>query len=381
MIRTLAALCGFWMVMSCRPTPEFVVKGVIAGAEGQTMFLENVGLASIVLMDSVRLDASGSFMFKKPRPEYPDFYRFRLNNQLINFAIDSTETITITADAVTFATSYTIEGSENCTAIKEITLAQLDANQSINRLRKDYQAGIISDSTYTQQTIAIAETYKGTAKKYIYSKPMSTAAYFALFQQVDGMLFYDLYDRTDSRAYGAVATSFNNFYPESPRAKHLYNLALQSLKVIRGERRLELDDLKANAVDYFDIELSDIRGNQIKLSDMAKDHIVLLNFTAYQTEWGPILNLTLGSLYAKYHDRGLEIYQVSLDEDLHAWRNIASNLAWICVRDPQSIYSQAAAMYNVRQLPAVFIINRKGTLEKRIDDINNLEKDIHSMFE
>ena len=44
---------------------------------------------------------------------------------------------------------------------------------------------------------------------------MSAAAYFALFQQIDGLLFFDLYDKNDSKAYGAVATSFDHYYPES----------------------------------------------------------------------------------------------------------------------------------------------------------------------
>ena len=77
-----------------------------------------------------KLTAAGKFSFTKPRPAFPDFYRLRLNNQLINFSVDSTETISFVADAGTFATSYSVEGSENCKAIKNITLAQLDANQA-----------------------------------------------------------------------------------------------------------------------------------------------------------------------------------------------------------------------------------------------------------
>ena len=129
-----------------------------------------------------------------------------------------------------------------------------------------------------------------------------------------------------------------------------------------------------------DIELPDLRGVAVKLSDMAKDKVTILNFTAYETEWAPSLNLTLGSLYEKYHGRGLEIYQVSLDTDLHHWKNVASNMAWICVRDPQSVYSQAAALYNVKQLPAIFLLNRRGILVKRIDDLNALEKEIEALL-
>ena len=133
----ILGMCLF-LLSSCNKSEDFTVKGVVTGAEGQLMYLENVGISNVVTLDSVKLTSDGKFKFTKKSPQYPDFYRLRLNNQLINFSIDSVETVSFVADAGTFATSYTVEGSKNSEKIKEITLAQLDANQAINRLRKDY---------------------------------------------------------------------------------------------------------------------------------------------------------------------------------------------------------------------------------------------------
>lgn len=378
----LLTVLGLFLLLfaACNKSSDFTVKGIVSGADGQTMYLENVGISEIKTLDSVKLSAGGKFEFKKERPAFPDFYRLRLNNQWINFSIDSTETISFVADAGTFATSYSVEGSENCKAIKNITLAQLDANQAINRLRKEYEEKMISDTTYQAKVLEAANAYKDVARKYIYSAPMSAAAYFALFQQIDGLLFFDLYDANDSKAYGAVATSFDHFYPGSPRSKHLYNLALQSLKVIRSQRPVDYSKLEADEVSFLEIDLPDVRGEQVKLSSVLKDKVVLLNFTAYQTEWSPALNLTLGDLYVKYRDKGFDIYQVSLDADSHFWRNGASNLPWTCVRDPQSVYSQVAGLYNVKQLPAIFILDRKGNLVKRVEDVRKLEDELKSVL-
>lgn len=377
----LAVLCVMLLLFTaCKKNSDFTVEGVVSGADGQMMYLENVGVSTVELMDSVKLTAAGKFSFTKPRPAFPDFYRLRLNNQLINFSVDSTETISFVADAGTFATSYSVEGSENCKAIKNITLAQLDANQAIHRLRKESESGLLADSVYSRQVLEAAEAYKDVARKYIYSAPMSAAAYFALFQQIDGLLFFDLYDKNDSKAYGAVATSFDHYYPESPRAKHLYNLALQSIKVIRSQRPMDLDKVEKKEVNFLDIELPDVQGENTKLSSVATGKVVLINFTAYMSEWSPALNMEFGDLYTKYHDKGLEIYQISLDSDLHFWKNAASNLPWTCVRDPQSVYSQTAALYNVKQLPAIFILDRKGNLVKRVDDVKKLEADIKSVL-
>ena len=376
---TVLGLCMFFL-SACNYSSDFTVKGVVAGADGQLMYLENVGISNVVTLDSIKLAPGGKFKFTEKRPEYPDFYRLRLNNQLINFAVDSTETISFVADAGTFATSYSVEGSENSKAIKAITLAQLDANQAISRLRKEYEDKMISDTTYRMKVLAAADAYKEVARKYIYSAPMSTAAYFALFQQIDGLLFFDLYDRKDVKAYGAVATSYNHTYPESPRSKHLYNLTLQSMKVLRAQRPVDYSNVETKEISFLDIELPDVRGEVVKLSTVAPGKVVLINFTAYQMEWSPALNMALGELYTKYHDQGLEIYQVSLDSDFHFWRNGASNLPWVTVHDPQSVYSQVAGLYNVKQLPALFILDRNGNLVKRVEDVKKLETDVKAVL-
>jgi hypothetical protein len=359
---------------------DFTVKGIVSGADGQVMYFENVGISSVQTLDSVKLTSAGKFVFKRARPPYPEFYRFRLNNQWINFAIDSTETLTFAADAGTFATSYTVEGSENAKAIKTITLAQLDANQAIGKLRKERESNLIPDTAYQTQIAKIADDYKETARQYIFSAPMSTAAYFALFQQIDGLLFFDLYNRDDSKAYGAVATSFDHYYPGSARSQHLHNLALQSIKIIRQQRAASeagnSSHVNIAEIDYLDISLPNLKGEKIPLSGVAKDKTVLINFTVYQSEWSPALNMDLADLYLKYSSRGLAIYQVSLDSDLHFWKNVSSNLPWTCVRDPESVYSQIAALYNVKQLPALFLLDKKGTLVKRIDDLNTLDEDV-----
>jgi thioredoxin-related protein len=90
--------------------------------------------------------------------------------------------------------------------------------------------------------------------------------------------------------------------------------------------------------------------------------------------------MDLSDVNSKYSEKGLVIYQVSLDSDKHYWMNVASNIPWVCVRDPESVYSQIAALYNVRQLPALFLLDRKGNLVKRIDDLNTLDADIRKLL-
>jgi len=372
---TLVGVLGL-MFSACNKQNTFTVKGVVSGAEGETLYLENVGVGAITLMDSVKLSSNGKFSFTKARPAYPDFYRFRLEGQLINFPIDSLETLSFVADAGNFATSYSVEGSEKAKEVKHITLLQLDANQSIVKARRSLDSKEIADTTYQRIVKQAADNYRQEGLAQIYKDPLSMVSYYALFQKVNGLLFFDPYNKEDLRAYAAVATSFDHYYPKSPRSMQLKNLTLRSMKLLRGERAINLDNVKTTEVSYVDIELPNEYNKLIKLSDVAKNKLTLISFTAYQMDWSPGLNMRLGELYTKYHAKGMNVYQVSLDADENFWKNAASNLPWTCVRDAKTVYSQIAVIYNVRQLPALFILDKNGTLVKRVAKLEDLETDV-----
>ncbi|MDR3137367.1 MAG: redoxin domain-containing protein [Tannerellaceae bacterium] len=357
---------------------KFTVSGEVVQAADETLFLEAVTMDGIQVLDSVLLDESGKYRFSSPRPEYPEFYRLRLNDRHIHFAIDSTESITISTSATAFATSYTVAGSPNNDAIREISLATLEANQALTRLHRSIRMGLTDNDQYTAARWQIVEAYKNIALRYIYTIPHSTAAYFALFQQADGMLLFDIYDRKDSKAFGAVATSYDLFFRDGARAKHLRDVALQSLAVIRrSTQKNGLEGIDAKEVGFLDITLPNVHGKVISLSDVMQGNVTLINFTAYSTDWSPAINMKLNDLHEAYGERGLLIYQVSLDNDVHLWSNAAINAPWVTVIDPQSYYSEIAALYAVRQLPAFFLLDRLGNVVKRIEHMDDIEKEIN----
>jgi hypothetical protein len=372
----MAVSLGTW---SCSGAGEkFTISGEVVQAEDETLFLEAVTMDGIVVLDSTLLDKSGKYRFRCPRPDYPEFYRLRFNDQHIHFAIDSTESIEISTSATAFATSYTVAGSASNEAIRDISLASLEANQAFTRLRKSVRSRLTDDSLYVAARWQIVEAYKSVALRYIYTIPHSTAAYFALFQQADGMLLFDIYDRKDSKAFGAVATNYDLLYRDGARTKHLRNLALQSMAVIRRARgKKGFEGIDAKEVGFLNIALPNVHGKIIPLSDVMQGKVTLINFTAYSTDWSPAINMQLSDLHETYHERGLLIYQVSLDSDVHLWSNAAVNAPWITVFDPQSYYSEIAALYAVRQLPAFFLLDRLGNVVKRIEHVEEIEKEIN----
>ena len=107
---------------------------------------------------------------------------------------------------------------------------------------------------------------------------------------------------------------------------------------------------------------------------------MLIDFTAYGSAESGARNLLLREIYDKYASQGLEIYQISLDADEHYWKTAAANLPWICVRDGNGVYSTNVAVYNVRQVPSIFLINRNNELKLRGEDIKDLEASVKSLL-
>ena len=361
---------------------QFTVEGNVDGASGKTLYFEQSALNGILLADSVKLSSGGSFKFRHAAPEAPDFYRLRIEDKIINFCIDSTETVKVDANYAKFATDYSIEGSDNNLKIKEMSLMLADLQDRVDKLYDSYDANKISNVLFNDSLKRMFNTYKDELKrKYIYAAPNTPYAYFALFQQVGQVNLFDpLSDKEDVKAFGAVATSFNNLYPHSERAKNIYNIAIKGMRNVRqSDQTIEVDNSQVAETGIIDIELRDIDGNIRKLSDL-KGKVVVLDLTAYQTDFSADHNLLLRELYAKYADKGMEIYQISLDSSEHYWKTAADNLPWVCVREPRGVYSDLLNLYNFQSLPAVYVINRNSELESRVDNLENLEAAIKKLL-
>ncbi|MDR0938717.1 MAG: AhpC/TSA family protein [Mediterranea sp.] len=379
---TAAALAAL-MITACNSSPSFQVEGEVKGAEGKTLILESSGLEGIVPLDSVKLKQSGTFRFKQPRPESPEFYRLRVDDKVISLSVDSTETLQISASYPDFSTAYTVEGSENCQKIKELTLKQVALQKSADDLVAAVRDGRVARGAFEDSLTSLIDGYKQDVKlNYIFKAPNTSAAYFALFLKLNGYLIFDpLNNKEDGKCFAAVATSLNNAYPHAVRSKNLYNIVIKGMKNTRRTppKVLDIPEDKIVETGVIDIALRDIKGNVRRLTDL-KGKVVLLDFTVFQSPAGPAHNMLLRELYNKYASRGLEIYQVSLDADEHFWKTSAVNLPWICVRDGDGIYSTTVALYNVKQVPAIFLVNRGNELRMRGDEIKNLEEAVKSLL-
>ena len=364
---------------ACNRGPVFNVEGEISGAEGKMLYIEHSSIEGVVGLDSTKLSGDGRYHFSEARPEAPDFYRLRIDDRIINFVVDSTETVNISSDYNTFSSGYSVTGSESNARIKELSLLQAELQAKVNELNKSgMPAGLAQDSLFR-----MVESYKNDVKRnYIFKEPDKASSYFALFQQLNGfMIFNPLSNKEDVKCFAAVATSLNHNYPHADRSRNLYNMVIKGMKNTRTPqtKTLEISEDMINETSIIDIPLKDINGETKHLTDY-KGKVVLIDFTAYGTPSSGARTLALRELYNKYSSQGLVIYQVSLDTDEHFWKTACDNLPWVCVRDPQGPYSTYVSIYGVTALPTAFLVNRNNELVLRLNEKSDIEAEIKKLL-
>lgn len=368
---------GLVLLGSCSGE-QFHVTGSVANAKDSMLYFEHNGLDGFSTIDSVKLDDKGAFSFVGDKVDNPEFYRLRIAGQIINIAIDSTETVDVNATFPQMATDYTVKGSYENEKIKELALKQINLQarcQSILAERPEIADSIIK--------VMLSNYKQDVTRNYIYKEPMRAYSYFALFQYIvignqAQLIFNPAQDMNDNKVFGAVATSWDTYYPGSERTQNLHNITIKGMKderIVKAQSKPV--ELEAKELGVVDLPLRDNKGVERHLTDL-KGKVVLLDFHVFSAEGSTEYIMKMRDLYDKYHDRGLEIYMVSLDENSHFWREQVANLPWINVYDDTGISQAYTAP--AQALPIIYLIDRDNNVVKNPSQIKNLDEEIAKLL-
>ena len=191
-------------------------------------------------------------------------------------------------------------------------------------------------------------------------------------QDICVLMFLDIFPREQNAAlHNEVITALHEKYPEHLIVKDRWNfMNSPASKVAIG----------AIAPD---LEFPDPEGKMRKLSDL-RGKVVLLDFWA---SWcGPCRreNPNVTRIYGQYHDKGFEVFSVSLDSDAASWKRAieADKLVWPNhVSDLKKWSSKAAAIYGVRSIPSTFLLDKEGRIVQRDLRGADLERAVKQLVE
>lgn len=355
MKKSLLVLFAVALLAGCKDRVK--ISGTIGYADGGMLYFEHTGLTKTEIIDSTEAGSDGGFKFKVERPKYPDLYRVRLKNNFVVFALDSLSgDIEINVPDSSFHKAK-IKGSEVSADIQKLRKSHHDLQQLA--LKKDV-AGVDK----------ALKAHQELAQNIILKDTKTMAAYYAINQTFNGLYYFNPYEKRGLQFWSAVATGFDLNYPEYERTKELKAVVLNAIKQVRNYR-LDVDAIMASGQEtaFIDIVLPDRRDENVKLSSLI-GKLVIIDFSAYAMEQASAHMLFLRELYDVYHDKGLEIYQVSVDPSKLQWLEQSHNCPWVCVHDERSTESPLLLSYNVTEIPTFFLMDRDGTILGRFNHEN-----------
>jgi len=236
------------------------------------------------------------------------------------------------------------------------TQHKLDSLRALHNLYRGNSDYAQMKEQWNQEAEQIKETQREFSKEFVMNNPFSMASVLALYQKFDPQT----YVINDLQTMRVAASALNSFYPESPHVKALYQNTIQLMKEEQSAQVRQL--IQEQGENSPDIVLPTPEGEEVALSSL-RGEVVLLQFWSALDRNSRIFNQALVEAYNKYHNKGFEIYQVSVDDNRIEWVDAIDQdqLAWINVGDMEGS-TLAARAYNVQSVPFNYLLNEEGEI-------------------
>lgn len=272
----------------------------------------------------IKVNAKGDFLYsqKLAKPEFAQLF-FTQNNAIL-LVLSPGEKIKLQANYNTFGLDYTVSGSPE----SEKWLKNVQETQAHAQVMQAKQAELAAlEQQRTRDIIAFIE-----------QNPTSLTTL--------GLInFVNIDEHPD--VVEKLVTELFKAYPDNFLVKDFHKQVASRFFLKEGS-------------EIPDISLLDRNGKSISLSSM-RGKVVLLDFWA---SWcGPcraeIPNIK--QAYAKYSDKGFDVYSVSIDRTKDAWLQSLDvlKMPWTNVFDASQEY---AAQFGVSSIPFTILIDANGKI-------------------
>jgi thiol-disulfide isomerase/thioredoxin len=339
---------GIMTTVSCgEAASNAVISGKLNGAEaGTKMYLDLLGAANIVTLDSLVLTEDGKFEFNPTLTE-KSFYRLRCaNDKGALLLLDSTERIQLEMDTDMVNIGYIVKGSkdsERMSVLSKVMHKSYYLKDSLNQLyRQNYNQiteEMVNDMRTTMQNIE--DEFRNDVRAFIQANAESLAS-LAAIEQLD--------IDNDFATFEMVDKSLAEKYASSPYYQSFHS-------------KFEYQSQFAVGRAVPEITLPNPSGGVTSLSSL-KGKIVLIDFWASWCRPCRMENPNVVRLYNQYKNENFEIFSVSLDREKGAWLQAIEqdNMDWVHVSDLMFWQSPVVKLYNISGIPHTLLIDEEGRI-------------------
>jgi thiol-disulfide isomerase/thioredoxin len=328
-----------WMLSLCAvatASAQYNVSGEIKGHDGQVYLLALNTLGKNDTIGSVTAkDGKFAFTGKVAKPTTASV-RAAGTRIAIPLFLESAK-YTISADASAPQT-YTVTGGGKLQGIyKEYRAQRTALMQQRDSIVKLYDIKDPEGRKKAEEALEpLTDKFYAFEDQFISSNDNQVGAYVMLtnlssyMQQGNAV---EMYDKLGENARNSIEGQYMKKYVDRLRSLAVGNVA---------------PNLIMTTPDGGELAIHDVKGK-----------VKVLDFWA---SWcGPCRREipNVKRMYEKYHDQGLEILGLSLDNDKDAWIKAIKdeNLPWLHVSDLKGWESIAAQTYSVQSIPAVYVLD------------------------
>ena len=331
------------------------IKGTLADAPGRKLAVKMLDVNVYKTLDTLQTDAAGAFRYaldiKEGQPQF--VYLYDGDTKIASLLLQKGDKVVVEADTLGH---YSVTGSEESALLQQV---EQDFSSFLAGMENTL-ARAEDDTPVAEVNQALSRQYIDYYRKaltYIISHPHSLTVIPVLYQKVnDGFPVFK--ETADAIHFRSACDSLKTVYPESAYVKALDKEAERRLNLLSLQEKMK----DAGSISYPDLEMTDVKGEKVKLSELDAK-VVLVQFWDASNAEQKMFNIDqLIPLYEEFHAKGFEIYSINVDTDKTLWGTTVRNQKqpWINVCDGLGAASPALRQFNVTSLPALFLIDGDG---------------------
>ena len=355
-------LCALLAAACAKPSAR--IDGTLTDAPDRQVIVKLLDINNYKVLDSVKTDAAGRYSYKVPvQKGQPEFvYLYYGDTKISSLLLQEGDEVKVVTDTLGRGS---VVGSVESERLQEVE------RKFAEFLREAEQAE--DNAAFRRSYIQ----YYREAVKYVMNNPHSLTVVPVLFQNVNPDLPV-FSQTTDALHFRNALDSLSAVYPDSKYVKALERETTRREGILGFDSRLSM----ASEAEYPDIKSKDINGNEVSLQALDSKAVILFFWTVTDPESKILNQETYKPVYEDYHDKGLEIFAVSLDTDKAAWASVVKSqeLPWVNVNDGLGASSPAATLYNVTSLPRAYLILDGKIVDRRVEGEKALRRELDKVL-
>lgn len=355
-------LCALLAAACAKPSAR--IDGTLTDGGDRQVIVKLLDINNYKVLDTIKTDASGHYKYVVPvQPGQPEFvYLYYGDTKISSLLLKDGDEVKVVTDTLGFGS---VVGSIESERLQEVERMFASFLQEFDGAEDNASARL----SYIK--------YYRDAVKYVMTNPFSLTIVPVLFQNVSPDLPV-FSQTTDAMHFRNALDSLMTVYPDSKYVKALERETTRRESILGFNARLST----ATELEYPDIKSRDINGNEVSLHALGSKAVILFFWTVTDAACKLLNQDTYKPLYEAYHDKGLEIFAVSLDTDKAAWASVvrSQDLPWVNVNDGLGSASPAVTLYNVQSLPQAFLIIDGEILDRKVEGEKALRRELDKVL-